>query len=219
MDSLLDVMLSRRSAREFDSFVVPEEDIQKIVEAVRRTPSSKNTQPWRLRLFQGESMEKLRNGLVKNFDDRITLAPELNLPLLSQYRPRAVALGAALFAHKGIVREDREARRRHDRRNFELFDAPQAFVMGVQRGEYHEGTILDCGIFLGYLLLAIEAAGYRSCPQMSPLTYPKVFVDVAPDDTDTRYFCVIPFGKPKEGAHVNDFVTEREPADVWFRKI
>lgn len=219
MDSLLDIMKLRKSAREYEPYVATDEEIASIVEAVRRAPSSKNSQPWKLRLFQGESLEKLRAALCKNFDAAVAPAPELNAPPLPAYRRRAVALGKSLFEYKGIAREDKEARRLHDRLNFELFNAPQVFAVGVDRNAFHEGTLIDCGIFIGYLLLAIEAAGFKSCPQMSPLIYPDAFREVMVDDESTLLLFVLPFGKPLAGSHVNDFETTREPAEVWFKKV
>lgn len=215
----LKMMESRKSAREFEPYVASEEEIASIVEAARRAPSSKNTQPWLLRLLQGESIEKLREGLCKNFDAGVEPAPELSAPLIPQYRRRAVDLGKSLFIYKGIAREDKEARRRHDRLNFELFGAPQAFVLGVDREAFHQGTLIDCGIFLGYLLLAIEAAGFACCPQMSPLVYPGALRAAIPDDEKTLYLCVIPFGKPLAESHVNKFETTRLPQDEWFKKV
>lgn len=213
------LMLSRKSAREFEPYVATDEEIASIVEAVRRAPSSKNSQPWKLRLFQGESLEKLRNALCRNFDEAVAPTPELNAPPLPAYRSRAVALGKSLFIYKGIAREDKEARRRHDRLNFELFNAPQVFAVGVDRRAFHEGTLVDCGIFMGYLLLAVEAAGFKSCPQMSPLIYPQAFCEVSADDDDTLFLLVLPFGKPLAGSRVNEFETTREPVDDWFKKV
>ncbi len=215
----LKLMQSRKSAREFEPYLATDAEISAIVEAARRAPSSKNTQPWLLRLFQGESIEKLRKGLCERFDAEAEPSPELNAPLLPQYRRRAVDLGKSLFIHKGIAREDKEARRRHDRANFELFGAPQAFAVGVDREAFHQGTLVDCGIFIGYLLLAIEAAGFACCPQMSPLSYPDALREVNPDDSNVQFLCVVPFGKPKAESHVNKFETTRLPADEWFKKV
>lgn len=212
------LMLSRKSAREFEPYVATDAEISSIVEAVRRAPSSKNTQPWRLRVLQGEALEKLRSALCKRFDEDVAPAPELEAPLLPAYRRRGVELGKSLFIYKGIAREDKEARRLHNRANFELFNAPQVFALGVDREAYHEGTLIDCGIFLGYLLLAIEAAGFACCPQMSPLIYPDALREAMPEDEGTLFLAVLPFGKPLAGSHVNAFETTREPAEVWFKK-
>lgn len=218
IDSFLQLMQSRKSAREFEPYVATDEEIQKIVEAVRRAPSSKNSQPWRLRLFQGEKLEQLRASLCKRFDEGVEPHPELDARPLPAYRRRAVDLGKALFIHKGIAREDKEARRLHDRLNFELFNAPQAFLLGVDREAFHQGTLIDCGIFLGYLLLAVEAAGFASCPQMSPLIYPDAFHEILGEES-TLLLCVLPFGKPLPDSHVNAFETTREPSNVWFSKV
>ncbi|MCF0216352.1 MAG: nitroreductase [Fibrobacteraceae bacterium] len=214
---VLEILKNRKSVREYSKYKVTDEEVGKILEAVQRTPSGKNTQPWRLRLVQGEKLEKLRQVLCNAFDCGVEPAPELNTTLLQAYRSRAVALGKSLFTYKGIAREDTEARRKHDRLNFEFFGAPQVFALGIDKNAYHEGTLIDCGIFLGYLLTAIEGAGFGSCPQMSPLMYAKEIRKVLPEE-DTRFLCFIPFGKPLENSYVNQFVTEREPLESWFIK-
>lgn len=218
-ETVLDLMKLRKSAREFEPYVATAAEVSAIVEGARRAPSSKNTQPWKLLLLQGETLAKLRESLCKKFDAGEAPAPELEASVLPQYRRRAVELGKSLFIYKGIAREDKEARRLHDRANFEFFNAPQVFALGVDREAYHSGTLVDCGIFLGYLLLAIEAAGFASCPQMSPLIYPQCFKEVLPEVDGTLFLCVVPFGKPLAGSHVNAFETTREEAEVWFRQL
>ncbi len=219
MVDLFEVMHGRKSVREFERYEATAEEIDRIVEAVRHAPSGKNSQPWKLFLLQGESIESLRVELCRRFDENAPAAVEFETTLLPAYKRRAVELGKSLFIHKGIAREDKAGRRLHDRENFKLFDAPQAFLLGVDRHAQHEGTIMDCGIFLGYLMLAVEGMGFGSCPQVSPLMYPDALRSVVPESEDIKFLCVLPFGKPLANSHVNKFTPTREPADVWFKKV
>ena len=214
-----DMVNTRRSAREFEPYRVTGAEVEKIVKAAGRAVSSKNTQPWIVRFLQGDSIEKLKKSLCLRFDENAEPSPELDIPLLPEYRRRAVDLGIALFIHKGIGRDDAEARRLHNRANFQLFNAPQAFAVGVKRSAFHEGTLIDLGIFLGYMTLSIEASGFASCLQMSPLSYPDAFREAMPDDSDILFLCVVPFGKPLCGSHVNDFDAGRLPLDAWFKAV
>lgn len=219
MNEILNAMCNRKSAREFSQYKATDLEIEQIVESVRRTPSSKNTQPWLLYLLQDYALEQLKKNLCNNFDNACEPNPELDNSLLSIYKPQAVALGKSIFAYKGIAREDYSARRLHDRANFELFNAPQAFVLGISKLAHNDSTILDCGIFLGYLLLAIESMGFSSCPQASPLIYPDALRKVIPNTQDVTFVCVIPFGKPLLDSHINAFNTPRELTETWFTKI
>lgn len=217
MNSTLQNMRSRKSAREFTGELISNEDLQNLLEAIRFAPSGKNSQPWKLTLVQGETLEKLRAGLCKKFDAGETPHPDFDSTLLQIYRPRAIALGKALFTHKGIAREDKAARKRHDRANFELFGAPQAFVLSCLP-EHVDTTLMDLGIFAGYLMLGLESLGYSCCPQASSASYPEVYHEVMPELEGESIAMVFPFGRALPGSHVNAFEAGREPVESWFRK-
>ncbi len=59
MEGILDLMRARFAVKRFDG---PAEDwkVEKIIEAVRLSPSSYNIQPWRLFIVKGGNREKLR---------------------------------------------------------------------------------------------------------------------------------------------------------------
>jgi nitroreductase len=121
--------------------------------------------PGKLTLFQGKALEALRADFTDAFDKNCTPSPEFHCELIPYYRNRACALGEALFTHKGFNRKDIEKRRLHNRLNYQFFDAPQVFVLSVNKEAYHEGTLIDCGIFAATLMLAIEGIDCGSCPQ------------------------------------------------------
>lgn len=230
MKDFFDLMSSRSSAREFEPYEATAEEIARIVDVARFAPSGKNSQPWKLFCLQGAALEELRSGLCRCFDEGVEASPEFNSALLPEYKRRAVELGKALFIHKGIARDDVEGRRRHGRANYELFNAPQLFVLAVNRNACIEATVMDCGIFLGYLTMAVEAAGFRSCPQLCPLDYPQVFREVlskhvASDEfadvslDNLRILCVLPFGKPLESSHTNEFRAGRLPAEQFYKLV
>ncbi len=218
MNLTLRNMRSRKSAREFTSELISESDLQELLEAIRRAPSGKNSQPWKLALVQGEPLEKLRSALCEKFDAGEKPSPDFDSTLLQIYRGRAIDLGKALFAHKGIAREDKEGRKRHDRANFELFGAPQAFVLTCNR-EHVDTTLMDLGIFAGYLMLGLESLGYSCCPQVSSASYTDVYHDVLQIPETDAVAMVFPFGRALPGSHVNAFNTTREPVENWFRLV
>ena len=59
------MMKNRRSCRSYQDRAVSREDLVKIVEAGRLTPSGCNSQPWKFLVIDGEeATEKLRDALV-----------------------------------------------------------------------------------------------------------------------------------------------------------
>ncbi len=170
MPSLLELCHQRRSIREFTSELVPMPVLEKLVTAAGCSPSSKNTQPWRLFLVQGSALDALRADYLAAFAANTPAKPDYRYspdPLPAAWAQRAKDCGIGIFKHKGIGREDTEKRRAHDRENFRFFGAHQVFFLGTQAGTSTQGTFLDCGFVLQTLMLGLTDLGYGSCPQYS----------------------------------------------------
>jgi nitroreductase len=74
--SLVDVVLSRRSIRSYEEREIPEDVLDKILEAGRRAPSADNRQPWRfIVLTDYEVKEELSKGSWNSFvkDSPVTI--------------------------------------------------------------------------------------------------------------------------------------------------
>lgn len=216
--TVFECMKNRASMREFTEEKIGEETLSEILEAIRRAPSTKNSQPWKLTLVEGARLEKLRQRLCEKYDGNAPMNPDFDSTLPQVYKPRAVDLGKKIFIHKGIAREDKAARREHDRENFRLFGAQQVFVLSTLP-EHSEANLMDLGIFSGYLMLALEAAGLSTCPQVSPAYYPEVFREVLPELGCEKIAMVFPFGVAKPGSHTNEFRSPREETSAWFRRL
>lgn len=221
-NSTLQAMHDRRSIREFEPEIVPAGIIQELVEAAGRAPSSKNTQPWRLFLVQGQLLEALRADYLAAFDANRPGKPGYQYspsPLPEAWAARAKDTGIGIFKHKGIGREDTAKRREHDRQNFSFFQAKQVFFLGTQENAYSYGTFLDCGFVLDNLMLGLTSLGYGSCPQFSVMAYPDILKQHIPGSADTLFIAALPFGRPKAGSHVNAFQPARLPLETWFTAI
>ncbi len=66
--SLIDVILSRRSIRKYERKDIPQEILNKILEAGRQAPSARNIQPWHFIVIKDEKLkEKLSRGRYNRF--------------------------------------------------------------------------------------------------------------------------------------------------------
>jgi nitroreductase len=212
----------RKSVRAFTDELVPADIVQSMVLAANHAPSSKNTQPWKLVLVQGQPLEELRADYIAAFNENKPLAFEYIYspnPLPEAYKKRATDLGKAFLTHKGIGREDKEKRREHDGENFRFFGAKQVFFLAVNKGEFGQGTFLDCGLFLQTLITELHNNGFGCCPQYSVMAYPDLLHKHIPDSDNLLFLLALPFGYPKTDSTVNTFATWREPLESFFRVV
>jgi nitroreductase len=65
--SVLDVILSRRSIRRYEDKEIPEDVLDRIIEAGRHAPSAANKQPYRFVIVTDAELKKAISGLVSRF--------------------------------------------------------------------------------------------------------------------------------------------------------
>jgi nitroreductase len=212
MNPTLELMKGRHSCRAYTSEIPSREKILAAVEAASYAASSKNTQPWKLHVAIGASCDKVRAALLEAFDTGAKGGAEFKYSpdeMPADWMDRARACGYALFEHKGIGRDDKPARRAHDRENFRLFGAPAVAVLSVPRTS-ERGNFLDAGQFLSFLMLALRAEGYESVPMFSVATQPAALRSTLGIPEDRAIVCALSFGVEDASAHVNAFRTVRE---------
>lgn len=209
---LTTALRERHSCRAFLPKTPTRESILNAVESASTAPSSKNGQPWKLHVALGEAADRVRDGLCAAFDDGLEMSPDYRYSpaeMPPEMLDRAKVCGISLFKHKGIGRDDKEARRNHDRENFRLFGAPAVAVLSLPRVA-EKGTFLDGGLFLAQFMLALRDEGFESTPMYSVVGYPTVFREEMDIPEDRIVVCAVAFGKEDPAAHVNAFRTPRE---------
>jgi len=210
-----ELLKGRYSCRAYLQDVPTRKKVLDAVEAASFAASSKNTQPWKLHIGLGEACDRVRASLTEAFDRGDKAAADYKYSpdkLPEELMERARTCGFALFQHKGIGREDKEARKAHDRENFILFGAPAVAILTLPVGS-EKGNFLDAGQFLGYFMLALREVGYESVPMFSVANYPQALRGPMGIPDDRLVVCAITFGVPDATAHVNSFRTTREPAE------
>lgn len=185
----------RRSVRAFRADPVDPALIARAVEIAAATPSSCNTQPWRLHIASGAALDRLRSALVAAVRGGAPRQPEVEYAIDYQGEMRARQIDAAvrLFAAQGVERHDLEARRASMLRNYEFFGAPHAaFLFMPADGGVREAA--DCSKFAMTFMLALTAAGVGSCPQGSLSDFPAVVRGALAVDEPGRLMLGISFG-------------------------
>lgn len=158
----------RRAKRGFTDEPVPVEVVKDILSIARFAPSSSNTQPWKCYVLTGKARERVVTAAVKNFNENHDkLAPEypffpdpLHEPHLSVFTKFRGQLGDA----QGVVRSDKESRRRDVARQFMFFGAPVGLIFTMDR-QLVPASFICYGAFLQTIMLAAQGRGLDTLPQ------------------------------------------------------
>ena len=160
---------TRHCTRDFDSSrAVPKECVQAVIRAAANAPSSQNNQPWSLHVLEGSHRDALSEALLRAFDEGTPKKGDYQscpIPLPESLKEGVDTYGRDFFeGHLKISREDKEARQRKYRHNYEFWGAPvHILVCGSCRGghgykcstwvfslriSYWDSTCMDLVLFL-----------------------------------------------------------------------
>jgi len=218
---------SRRTTRDFLPTPVPDELIDTLLQDAMTAPSWSNTRPYVVAIAKGDVRDRIsaeflkrwdaadkalaggRWGKIKLFFTRFGL-PESDYKIVRNYpadlKPRSARVGAELYGHIGIKRDDRAARSAQWARNYEFFGAPVSLFFTHSGLGVH--SISDAGLFMQNLMLSAHIHGLGTCAQgASGMWAPPVRKEfnVPPQ---YKLLCGIAVGYPSDH-HVNSFKADR----------
>ncbi|OMG93338.1 nitroreductase [Achromobacter xylosoxidans] len=217
--ALEDWLRARHSCRAFLPEPVPRATIDRILTLAQRTASWCNCQPWQVTVASGDGARRLSRALVERAA-RSGFTPDFPFPreYRGDYLARRRESGFQLYGAVGVARGDREAYRRQELRNFQLFDAPHVAIITTDEalGEY--GAI-DCGGYVANFLLAAQANGVATVAQASLAMYPEVLREQLGIGADRRVVCAISFGYADAAHPANSYRTSRADLDATVRWV
>lgn len=209
LEALLD---QRYSCRSFLDDPVDRSVADRMFRMAQRSASWCNTQPWQVTVTAGESTERFRSGLqehARSHGEHYDIAPPAQY--LGVYRDRRRTCGWGLYEAVGVTRGDREASARQAAENYRLFNAPHVAVITTDAALGTYGAV-DCGLYIGSLLLAAQSLGLGAVAQAS-VAGQSEFVRKHFDIPDDRVIvAAVSFGYPETDHPANIFRTER--ADI-----
>ena len=220
------VLYSRRSIRAFSDQAVPQHVIDSILTDAIESPSSSNTQPYKIAVATGDTCKQLGQALLEKYRN-INKIQRQSLPLKlfnmlasrampdGDYKPilgkypgifqdRRMHTGRGLYEILGIKRGDKKGRDAAMARNFTFFDAPVAVFVFIHPGMKFT-ALVDAGIMMQSLMLSATDKGLGTCPQgalgmwRSPL---EEHFDI-PDGY--KLVCGLALGYPKASEQVNTY--------------
>lgn len=212
-----DAITGRRSVRGFLPTPVAPELILEILDVAARAPSGVNTQPWRVHLLTGASLQAFSAAILAVFDDPAAAAKHSaefqTYPShwTSPYLERRRRVGWDLYGLLGIAKGDSARMHAQVRRNYQFFGAPAGLIFTIDR-VLATGSLLDYGMFMQSVMIAARARGLDTCPQAAFATYHRVIVEQLAIPPEQMVLCGMAIGYADPGAVANRLRTEREPA-------
>ena len=215
--SVDEVIRSRQTTRAFRPDEVPHGQLLEILETARTAPSTFNTQPWRMHLLVGKAKQALSTALVQAHTANICPPyAALPNPAPAGCAARQDDFGRRYYAVLGIDRSDMTARSRQTARNFVFFDAPVGIVFTID-GSLTKHSWLDYGIFLQNLMIAAQARGLATCPQVSFVRYQPVIAAHLDLPASESVVCGMSLGYPDREAALNKMEMPREPLESFVK--
>lgn len=213
------IVRARRSVRGFLPRPVAEETLRAAFQVAQAAPSNCNVQPWRVYVASGDSRDRIRAALLQVAGQPGRPDFDRGADFKDEYRRHQVECAVALYKELGVERRDVEGRKRAFLRNYELFDAPHVAFIGMHKS-FGSSVVVDVGIYLGHLMLALTAHGIASCPMGSLRNYPDVVRRElqVPEDIGILVGLCFGYEDPNEPANRTRTTREALEANVTFHR-
>ena len=190
--------------------------MRELLELASCAPSGTNIQPWRVYALAGKEKEALSTAIMERFTHGETdggreldyYPKEWVEPWLSRRRK----CGLGLYSLLGITKGDNERMKVQTGRNFQFFDAPVGMIFTLDN-RLGKGMLVDCGMFMGNLMVAARARGIDTCVQAFFADYHKTIRATLGIPDNEIVFCGMALGYADPNAPENTLVTEREPVE------
>lgn len=167
LETVARLLSERFSCRAYRDAQVPREEIARLLSIAQLTASWCNAQPWGAIVTEGEGTERFRKAMFAQATaGGARSGPDIAFPSAYEgvYGDRRRDAGWALYGAMGIGKGDREGSGRQMMENFRLFGAPHVLFLTTERDLGTYGA-LDCGIYLGNLMMLMGAVGLASIAQ------------------------------------------------------
>jgi nitroreductase len=215
-----DAITSRRSMRAYLPTPVPRETIEDLLQVAARAPSGTNTQPWKVHVLTGASLNALGARLLAAHDDPAVAATHTEeyayypTQWPSPYIDRRRKVGWDLYGLLGLAKTDKAGMHRQHGRNYTFFDAPVGLIFTIDR-VMQQGSWLDYGMFLQNIMVAARGRGLDTCAQAAFTQYHRLIAEHLGLGAHEMVVCGMALGHADPDAVENTLLTERAPVSEF----
>lgn len=217
--NISEAIKKRQSVRGFLKKKVKREQLIRILETARYSPSGANSQPWQVAVVTGETKEKIAAALLAAFRSGAKEERDYDYypaKWKEPFKGRRMACGVQLYDTLGIERQDREGRMAQWEANYRAFDAPVMLFFFLDPS-LAIGSYMDSGMFIQSVMLAALDEGLATCPQAALSGYAGVVKEILGYPPETILLCGMALGYEDPHSLVNSYRTPREEVESFTR--
>ena len=205
---------SRIACRWFIDKPVDPAIVRDLLARAARAASGGNLQPWHVYALIGAPLAELKKQVAAHIASHDPRHDDAEYPIYpatmwEPYKARREEHGVQLYGALGIGRDDHAGRLAQYKRNFELFNAPVALFIAIDR-KLGPGQWSDLGGYIHALAFLARGYGLDTCPgrnswaRMHRLV--RAFVDMPPEQ---MLFCAVAIGYGDHAHPANSFRSPR----------
>lgn len=214
-ETLSDLLVGRFSCRGYKPDPVPHQTIAAMLDLAQKAASWCNSQPWHVHVTEGEATERLRAAMYNRASADIAsgkMSTESDIPFPQNYagvyKERQREVGWQLYESVGVAYGDRVGSAKQTLENFRLFGAPHALLITTEKSIGTYG-VLDCGSYIGTLVLAAQSLGIGLIPQAAFANYSPLLREFFDLPDNREVVCGASFGWPDLDHPANSFRSRR----------
>ncbi len=190
---LFDAIQGRKSIRRFKQTPVPDEDVEKILDAGRHAPSANNSQPWSFLVIKDRALIKKMADAAREMVDRMIphAEDEKQAQRLSAYKSNYYVFFENAPVVLVVLMEA------YDASTDNLFARMGYSPEDIRRLRPLPG-LQSVAAAIENMLLAIHALGYGSCWMTGPLVAQEAFEKLLSYGKEKAAVALLPVGVPDE---------------------
>lgn len=219
MMSVSDAVAQRQSIRDFLPNSVARHDLLDLIERASRAPSGINAQPWQVSVLVGDQLNELSSKTLAAAEaNPVGEDPPFQIypnPMPKDVQLRYLRLGQQMYEAMGIGREDKIARAKAMRANWQFFGAPAGLIVTLRPELSDRNQWSYVGMFLQTFALLCVERGLGTCMQEAWAQYHRTVKSALGIPTDSIVVCGIAVGYPDMDSRANRFRTERRQLEDY----
>lgn len=210
---------SRIACRWFLDKPVDPAVVRTLIEKAARAASGGNLQPWRIYALAGAPLAELKRRVAARVADHDPRHDDAEYPIYPKtmwepYKSRREEHGVQLYGALGIARDDAQGRLDQYKRNYELFNAPVALFITIER-KLGPGQWADLGGYIHALMFLARGAGLDTCPQESWARMHVAVREFFAIPPEHMLFCAVAIGYGDHAHPANSFRSPRARLDEF----
>lgn len=207
-----DVNQARHSVRDFSERQVSLDQIRQIVKEAQQAPSWVNSQPWKVYVAIGKTLDRVREMSHQQDDAQVKGNPDLAVMSRGDWASVPQA-NMKEWGHQIVGRFANydEAHQTMSGLAYDLNHAPVIAYITIPK-QSPDWAIFDAGAFAQTMMLAAQDLGINSIPTYNSVRFPEQLRAILQIPTDERIIVGIELGYAKD-AKVNHYRSTRQPLD------